>query len=721
MNAGVRRSALAGAVLVLLVGASAPAAAAATQVGFAGHSFSAYSPESVGGSVTGQKPESKLWYLDGKWWASMVSTALSGAHTIHRLDGTTWVDTRVVTDSRPTIKEDVLLVGTKLYVAARASGSAGSNRLRRYTYAGGAYTLDSGFPVDIPGAGAETLTLARDTLGKLWIAFALSNRVYVARSQASDTAWGSAFVLPGATGLHSDDIATIISFTDAAGPAVGVMWSNQNDDKQHFAVHRDGASDTTWTRETALAGSGQVDDHINLKTYGGRVFAVVKTGLEDAGASSDADQIKLLVRGTSGSWASHSVAAISEDHTRPITVLEIDPAGRQVYVFMTSGVGDSANGIAYKQTSLDMISFPSRTTTFIQGANGENIDDPTSAKQNLSAATGIVVLASDGTRYWWNRIGPAGAPANSAPSAHAGSATTPKGTAVQVTLRGTDAESCELAFTIAAQPAHGTLGALTGAACAPGSPNADSAAVTYTPAAGYVGSDSFSFRVSDGALTATATVTITVSDPGAPAGIVFHGASSAGNAATSSLTLDRPAGMLSGDLLLAAVAVRGSPAITAPAGWTLVRSDQSGYTIKQSLYVKVASGSEPAAYTWTFASAQGAAGGILAYGGVDAANPVDAHGGRANAASTQISAPSITTTSANARLVGVFGTSAQAAASPPAGMSERYDRSSTAGSYRASVEAADQSLGAAGSTGTRTAVSALTAVNIGQLVALRPA
>ncbi|MGN6696000.1 MAG: DUF4214 domain-containing protein, partial [Aquihabitans sp.] len=74
---------------------------------------------------------------------------------------------------------------------------------------------------------------------------------------------------------------------------------------------------------------------------------------------------------------------------------------------------------------------------------------------------------------------------------------------------GTDPESNPLTFAVASNPAHGTL---SGTA-----PN-----LTYTPANGYSGPDSFTFTASDGSLSDTGTISLTVasapaSAPGAPA------------------------------------------------------------------------------------------------------------------------------------------------------------------------------------------------------------
>ncbi|MCK6472077.1 MAG: Ig-like domain-containing protein [Planctomycetes bacterium] len=87
---------------------------------------------------------------------------------------------------------------------------------------------------------------------------------------------------------------------------------------------------------------------------------------------------------------------------------------------------------------------------------------------------------------------------NDAPVANDQSVSTLKNAAKVVTLTGSDVEGSALTITILTTPAHGTV-SLSGA-------NA-----TYTPALNYVGSDTFTFRCSDGSLNSnTATVSISV-------------------------------------------------------------------------------------------------------------------------------------------------------------------------------------------------------------------
>ena len=91
------------------------------------------------------------------------------------------------------------------------------------------------------------------------------------------------------------------------------------------------------------------------------------------------------------------------------------------------------------------------------------------------------------------------APVNDTSVADSQSVTTNEDTARAVVLNGSDVDGNALTYTLASNPSHGTL---TGTA-----PN-----LTYSPAANYNGTDSFTFKVNDGAASSgVATVSITVS------------------------------------------------------------------------------------------------------------------------------------------------------------------------------------------------------------------
>jgi hypothetical protein len=226
-----------------------------------------------------------------------------------------------------------------------------------------------------------------------------------------------------------------------------------------------------------------------------------------------------------------------------------------------------------------------------------------------------------------------------------------------------------------------------------------------------VGMGAFSARSS--------TVTPTAGTTTPPAAIEHHGSSFAANATATTLTIPAPAGASAGDVELMAIAARGAPTITAPAGWTSVRTDTNGTVMRQAVFRHVVGAGEPASYTWTLSSSQSAAGGIVAYGGVSTATPVDVSGGQANGSSTSVTAPSVTTTRPATRVVGFFGTGSATTFTAPSGWTERGDVPSS-GTFRATLEAADLTRSSAGATGTAVATAANGAANVGQLVALAP-
>ena len=147
---------------------------------------------------------------------------------------------------------------------------------------------------------------------------------------------------------------------------------------------------------------------------------------------------------------------------------------------------------------------------------------------------------------------------------------------------------------------------------------------------------------------ATPTPTPTATPTPGPGGSITERSIASGStsAASSQVTIPVPAGAVANDVMVAQVTVRGGSGttLTAPAGWSLVRRDNdSGGQIAEGIYVHVVTATaEPASYTWTFSAGNDAAGGIADYSGVSTAAPIDVNGGQGNAASTSVTAPSVT-------------------------------------------------------------------------------
>ncbi|MBD0282193.1 MAG: DNRLRE domain-containing protein [Thermoleophilaceae bacterium] len=401
---------------------SALASSAHTSAVTASGSVGYRGPSTAGAGVgpTGSKPESKLWWNDGAWWASMWAGSGSGqGFHIFRLDLATqrWIDTGVQLDDRAGTRADVLWDGTHLYVASHVFSTCGCStsspgkpsRLYRYSYnpVTRSYSLDPGFPVAINDTSTETLVIDKDSTGTLWATWAQDKKVLVSHTVAGDDrTWVTPYVIPsgGASNLASDDISTLVAF---GGNKIGVMWSNQTDSAMYFAIHADGAADSQWTASPAIQSPLYADDHANLRSLqsdgSGRVFAVIKTSLNDAPTpDANAPIVLLLVRNAAGNWSNHPVWRVGDGSiTRPILI--IDESNLALHVFASSS--ESGGTIRTKTSSISSISFPVGVgTVFLRDASQTNaLNNATAGKRNVTRQSGLVVLASnDSSSYYWH-------------------------------------------------------------------------------------------------------------------------------------------------------------------------------------------------------------------------------------------------------------------------------------------------------------------------------
>jgi hypothetical protein len=385
---------------------------------------------------TAEKPESKLWWNDGFWWAVMYNTDFE-EYRIYRLNwGTqTWEDTGVSVDEREEARADALWdqANQKLYILShfKTDNPAPTNnalnraRLYRFSYdeALDSYVRDnlggSEPYVNVNGDKTETAVVDKDSLGRLWVTYISrpnsgteDYQVYVNSSTApglaGDAVWDTPFSLGDVISnahVAVTDIASLIAF----GDNIGVMWSRQISGTLpisytlNFAVHPNAsAMNAGWvhTQITLPVGLG-ADDHINLKSLqvnsAGQVFAAIK--LEPDGAPGTAPMVGMVTRDTDGSFDFHTYSTVDDNDTRPILLL--DDVADQVYFFVTGKPGGSM--ICFKTLEItsplsDMGDFPEGDCgdAFIEDSVVDGIDNATSTKQKVNEdTTGVVVLASD--------------------------------------------------------------------------------------------------------------------------------------------------------------------------------------------------------------------------------------------------------------------------------------------------------------------------------------
>jgi MSHA biogenesis protein MshQ len=178
------------------------------------------------------------------------------------------------------------------------------------------------------------------------------------------------------------------------------------------------------------------------------------------------------------------------------------------------------------------------------------------------------------------------------------------------------------------------------------------------------------------------------------------------------LTINKPAGTTTGDVMVASIAVTPSTiGIIPPSDWTIVQDTLQTQDASSHLttYYKIATGSEPASYAWNFSTSHaGAVGGIATFSGVDTTNPIVSSASLVENGNTAVdhTAPSITASSDD-MLVTVHEYQSSGTWTPPTGMTEAVDKYSGAatGATGVSLEMNYLLLNAAGPTGDKIATA----------------
>lgn len=183
----------------------------------------------------------------------------------------------------------------------------------------------------------------------------------------------------------------------------------------------------------------------------------------------------------------------------------------------------------------------------------------------------------------------------------------------------------------------------------------------------------------------------------------FRAATTNASDGTASFTLAKPAGVVSGDLLLAVlIHVDQSNPPGLPSGWTALRR---GTANSQSVLAwKLAGGSEPSSYVFSVDASDVTSGAMVAYSGVNQSSPIGAHGMNEYGASSTFTAPSATSTDASTRLVVGYAVDNYASTvSVPATTTSRAFVNGSGGGQPATIRIVDREHASVGASGTSAA------------------
>ncbi len=346
---------------------------------------------------TADKPQSKLWYMDRRWWA-ILPTASGPSLWERGKKG--WVEKEEVRQPLAGIpgRADVWANGKVITAVSVESDKLVVFRLtrRKNLFFWNKWRTEILATLYPPlGEGKiETATIAQDKAGDWWIAADFEDKVCVWNADASADNWSDPFIL--SEGINPDDICLITVLPEG----VGVIWSDQNAEAVRMRVHLDGARPKAWGEVITIEeGNLTADDHLNASLGSdGTLWVVSKNGLDIEGEP----QFVLRVRSPEGEWRNFPYANMDPFNlpSRPIIVASEDSpivvSAHSIYRSDNPHLGEIVYGII-DTTSTDILA---NITTIISpdtmGWVGKNrINDVTGPKMPFKKGIPWILLASD--------------------------------------------------------------------------------------------------------------------------------------------------------------------------------------------------------------------------------------------------------------------------------------------------------------------------------------
>ena len=349
------------------------------------------------GNPTRDKPQSKLWYARGWWWACLPGA--DGPRVYRRTAPGQWRAEGHLDDVLKSLpgRGDVWADADRAVVAL-VQGRRLALVVLRWNAPNGRYELAARPRQWKAATPVETITIDRAACGCFWVAYPLSAgkaRSIVIRRGDPLLRWPLAEPVVLAEGLGNDEVCAAV----ALGQAIGVMWSDQKRQALYFRRHGLHAADAIWpATETVAKGSRTADDHINFCRPRARaapqLLAATKTSLDTNGKPI----FSLRVLTADGRWRSTPFGMLTKDDdlTRPIVVWQGE---RPVSVYTRRnpprpgvGYGGSFSVTAMQAFTPDALKTEGRPHDIIRAAKPvNNVTGPKRTPDGLPC----VVLASD--------------------------------------------------------------------------------------------------------------------------------------------------------------------------------------------------------------------------------------------------------------------------------------------------------------------------------------
>jgi hypothetical protein len=344
---------------------------------------------------TKDKPQSKLWFAHGSWWAWLPTRDGS---SVWRRTEKGWLRQSSLDRALFGLpgQADVwagqdavhaVLVGEKRLVVAGLKWDFASNG-----YVPASSPAQFITPEDPQAKGViETATIARDGRGCWWIAYPWQRQMCVRVSlDREGTRWSDAHSV-NEVPASKDDICAIVELPRG----VGLIWSDQEHDAVCFRRHADDAEIGAWDPiEVVDRGDRTADDHLNAAVArDGTLYVATKNSVDRVGCP----QLVLRVRSPQGRWRNYPYALRTAEWqpSRPIVLLGGDPPRLLLFhsLYRMDRPEPLQSVIGWQVSDPTRLDLSAAARTLIDA--GTHINNVTGGKARLPLGQPWIVLASD--------------------------------------------------------------------------------------------------------------------------------------------------------------------------------------------------------------------------------------------------------------------------------------------------------------------------------------
>jgi hypothetical protein len=337
--------------------------------------------------------QSKVFYYNTQWWAIAYEEPENKWY-IWKFNGATWAKA-VGMDKGTAFAYDAVVNASanKLYLVGAHKTLT---KIRRYSYVGGTWQLDSGFPVGLSDFihfdATNPINLVQAKNGDLWI-FRINAKVLQAKRSSDGGATWSA-IINVKSGLRSAFGTTdAVAFTSSGNNYIGVAYGETDTSQSRFGflIHHDAAANNAWTDESASLtyfGTERALNRISIMTNASNNVYLFT---QNTGGTGSDPSNTLYKRSSAGAWTKFKVNTSANTWRTP--ALAIDATTNAVYLM---GVNTTTLWGEYKSCDLGQEStLAAASANELFKAVGGQFDDLSAPAANVTATSGIMVCAAN--------------------------------------------------------------------------------------------------------------------------------------------------------------------------------------------------------------------------------------------------------------------------------------------------------------------------------------